>query len=194
VTDSLTQPDTQHPRIVVLGYSPAAMLLRQPEGWEVTAIIAIGGMQEHCVEGYAPHRLDLIFDDVEVPDPNDMFQVHQAHVRRAFDELNGRSTNPPTVEHARAIIEFAHRVRDVGGILLCHCGAGISRSPAAALLCLATWMGPDREVESVRELLRVRPVCAPHRDLVRFGDQLLKRNGKLVEALANSIVRRSDLI
>jgi predicted protein tyrosine phosphatase len=184
----------RHPQIVVLGYSPAFMFLQQPDGMDVTAMIAIGGLQEYCIEARVPHRLELVFDDIDIPDPNDMFQMHQAHARQAFDALNGRVKTPPALDHARAIIEFAERVRDVGGILLCHCGAGISRSPAAALLCLATWLGPGKESECVDELFRVRPVCDPHRDLVRFGDQLLNREGKLIEALSRAVKQRTDSV
>jgi predicted protein tyrosine phosphatase len=45
---------------------------------------------------------------------------------------------PPTLEHARLIIDFAKSISEIEGGLLCHCLGDVSRSPAAALICLAT--------------------------------------------------------
>jgi predicted protein tyrosine phosphatase len=172
-----------HPSIVILGYSQAAMLLRQPKAASIIALLAIRGANEHCVQWTGPRRLELVFDDEEVPDPSDPVQVLRVHARRQFAIANGLVLTPPTIDHARAIIEFAETLRDVDGCVLCHCSAGVSRSPAAALLCLTTWMGPGRERECAKELLRIRPAAIPHRGLVRFGDQLLQRDGKLLNAL-----------
>lgn len=167
---------------MVLGYSQAAMLLRQPEMNSISALIAIRGSHEHCVEWNGLRRLELLFDDEEVLDPSDPIQMQRVHARQKFAAANGLVLRPPTIEHARAIIEFARLVQDIEGCVLCYCGAGVSRSPAAALLCLATWSGPGRERECVKELLRIRPAAIPHRGLVRFGDQLLGRGGKLLDA------------
>ena len=92
---------------------------------------------------------------------------------------------PPTIDDAKAIIEFASSLADVSGTVLCQCQGGVSRSGAAALLCLATWTSGGDERYCMGELLRVRPCAAPLRGLVAFGDTLLGRGGKLVEALAN---------
>jgi predicted protein tyrosine phosphatase len=187
-------PSLSHPTILVMGYSPAAMFLRQPEGKTVRAVIAIRGAQEYCVESNVPHRLELNFDDVEVPDPTDMIQMQRAQARQRFAAANGLALNPPSMDHARAIIEFAQAIRTIDGPVLCHCGAGISRSPGAALLCLATWSEPGQEMQCVAELFRVRPSAVPHRDLVRFGDQILQRQGRLIEALSRAQQRHSDPI
>src|SRR4051794_22239914 len=169
---------------MVRGYSEAAMLLRQPEGKDVQAVIAIRGVHEFCVESEAPHFLELVFDDVEVPDPADPLRMHSAQAKLNFAASNGVVLTPPTVEHARQIIEFAKAVQHLNGSVLCHCGAGVSRSPAAALLCLAVWNGDGHERQCVEELLRVRPSAVPHRDLVRLGDRVLDRNGRLLDSLS----------
>ena len=59
----------------------------------------------------------------------------------------------------------------------------MSRSPAAALLCLAVWNGAGRETQCIEELLAARSCSIPHRGLVRFGDELLGRQGKLIEVV-----------
>ncbi len=108
------------------------------------------------------------------------------HRQRQAAEL-GLSLSPPTMEHARLIIEFAHSIRAVEGLLLCHCLGGVSRSPAAALLCFAAWTGRGNERACVERLLEIRACALPHRDLVGYGDTLLRRNGELISAL-DSIV------
>ena len=177
-----------HPRLIVLGYSEASMLLRGEAARDVKAVLAIVGNREFAVE--APdaiaHRLLLAFDDVSLGDPNDPVLAIQAVAHRKWNEQVGRPQAPPTSEHVRAIVEFAERVRGIDGAVLCHCMAGVSRSTAAGLLCLAAWTGPGNEEYCVRELMRVRPCAIPHRDLVRFGDELLGRDGRLMRALTST--------
>lgn len=55
-----------------------------------------------------------------------------------------------------------------------------------ALLCLATWTGPGCEKYCVEHLLYIRPAAVPHLDLVTFGDELLQRRGKLVQAIQDA--------
>ena len=95
----------------------------------------------------------------------------------------GRPVSPPRVEDAKAIVEFAREISGVEGTVLCQCQAGVSRSPAAALICLATWTNEGDEKDCVEQLLRVRPCAAPHRGLVAFADAVLGRCGRLVESV-----------
>ena len=173
-----------YPPILMFGYSEAAMLLRQPHGAQVKAIISIHGLHEYAVE--APdvsRRLTLRFDDVDVPDPKDALGMLRSWVHRKWAVEIGRPMTPPSREDAEAIIEFARSIGDMEGTLLCHCQAGISRSPAAALLCLAAWTGAGRERDCVEQIMRVRPAAVPHLGLIGFGDSALGRQGQLVKAL-----------
>ena len=79
-----------------------------------------------------------------------------------------------------------HVLLDMDGTLLCQCQGGISRSSAAALLCLATWTGPGREEYCIERLRAVRPSVLPHRNLVAFGDEFLGRKGKLLATLRHA--------
>lgn len=173
-----------YPSVLILGYSEAAMYLRQPEAERVHAIISIHGQREYPVEtGRAAHALVLQFDDSEALDAGDLEQRARLGIRRREAEAVGLTHNPPTDEHARQIIEFARRLSAIDGVILFQCLAGISRSPAAALLCLAEWTGSGHERECVEHILKIRPAAQPHRDLIRFGDRILNRNGQLLLAL-----------
>lgn len=173
-----------HPGILILGYSEAGMLLRNRDAANVRALIAIHGQREYPIEiASVTHKLVLRFDDTESPSTTDpLHAARVAHRQRKAAEF-GLSPTPPTADHARSIIDFARSIAELDGMLLCQCHAGISRSSAAALLCLAAWTGPGQEQHCVERLLSVRPSAVPHRNLVTFGDELLQREGALVEAL-----------
>ena len=172
------------PQLLILSYSEAGMLLAGHNRPDIQAVIAIYGQREHPVDVTdIPHTLVLHFDDADVPDSDDPIAVAQLQYRRRLAAEFGLDLSPPTIEHARRIIDFARSITDLPGLLLCQCHAGISRSPAAALLCLATWTAPGQEAQCVNHILAIRPPAQPHRDLVRFGDAILSRAGQLTSAL-----------
>jgi predicted protein tyrosine phosphatase len=175
--------EREWPEILVMGYSEAGMFLRGGGAGRVGAVLSIHGGREFGVEWEEGPRLDLGFDDVEVPAAGDVVAVFQAKVRRRWEEEHGLVQRGPTVEDARAIVGFAREIRGMGGVLLCHCGGGVSRGPAAAILCLATWRGEGFEGACVEEVLRRRRGACPHGDLVRMGDEVLGRGGRLSAAL-----------
>ncbi len=160
------------------------MLLRKPETANVQAIIAIHGQRECPVDvANAPHSLVLQFDDIEAPDLDDPLSAARLRLRQRDAAEIGLTLTPPATDHAESIIGFARSIALLDGVLLCQCQGGISRSPAAALLCLAAWTEPGGERYCVERLLAIRPSAVPHYDVVAFGDELLQRRGKLVEAL-----------
>ncbi len=175
-----------HPKLVIFGYSEAAMYLHGTPKPNVTAIISIHGAREYGVEAVVPNRLDLMFDDVEVAKTGDLLALQRAFSRRRSSEQNGLIEVAPALSDATAIIRFAETLRDAGGILLTHCGAGMSRATAAALICLSVWRGPGTEDDCVNAVFQLRR-AVPHMGLVRFADQALGRDGKLVSALAGGV-------
>jgi predicted protein tyrosine phosphatase len=125
----------------------------------------------------------LSFDDVETIDnTNDVMALQRAMSRRRWAEQNGLVEVAPTRADAQRIIAFATEIRGVDGIVLCHCGAGMSRAPAAALICLAVWEGAGAEREYVEQIGLLRLGAAPHIGLIAFADELLERAGTLVDA------------
>ena len=128
-------------------------------------------------------RLDLRFDDMEVAAKGDVMGMQRVMSRRRWCEQNGLVEVAPTAEDAGAIVRFAENARDDGGIVLCHCGGGMSRAPAAALVCLAVWRGAGAEAECLGEVLRARRGAVPHLGLVRLADEVMGREGKLLAAV-----------
>jgi predicted protein tyrosine phosphatase len=181
-----------HPSLAIFGYSEAAMFLRDTPLPKIAGIISIHGRREFGVEFDATPRLDLSFDDVEVVSPNDTVAMQRALARKRFADQNGLAETAPVPGDAASIIEFAEEVGDRAvdvSIVLCHCGAGMSRAPAAALICLAVWRGAGAERDCVEEVVRLRRGAVPHVGLVRFADELLEREGRLLGALI-SVMRQ----
>ena len=88
-----------------------------------------------------------------------------------------------TQEDVRRIIELAENLRGRTGKVLIHCEAGVSRSPAAALIMYACWLGPGREREAMARVLTQRPVALPNRRMVELADKMLGREGRLLEVV-----------
>ena len=82
----------------------------------------------------------------------------------------------------RQVLDFGDAAR--GRPLLVHCWAGISRSSAAAY-AIACGCNPGFEREIAMELRRRAPEATPNRLMVVLADDLLVRNGVMVDAIAS---------
>ncbi len=110
--------------------------------------------------GLAPeHHLRVEIDDITSPEP-DQILPERAHVER--------------------LIAFLEDAR--GQSLLIHCYAGISRSPAAALVAMVL-DAPGQEEAAAVALRKAAPYARPNRLLIELSDNLLGRGGRLVAAL-----------
>ncbi len=99
-----------------------------------------------------------------------------------FDDTdieNGRS-RAATREEVRALLLEARK--HVRAKLLIHCLQGQSRSAAIALGVISDRIGAGKETEAVGILLRIRPTAVCNRLVVRYADDLLRRQGKLLAA------------
>lgn len=171
------------PEVLPVGYVKGETFLQSPAGRLVTAIISIHGRDELAVVAPGIPRLDLTFVGPMTSNPSSITEDFQAQAIREFREKNGTSERGPNLEDARAIVTFAQTIRARDGVVLCQSGDGVSRGPAAAILCLATWRGVGKESECVEEVLRVQPTAVPLPELVKLGDDVLGRGGRLIEAL-----------
>ena len=140
----------------------ASNILSSPERCsEVMCLISIGAANDELPIGYdnVSHKLRLLFGDT-------------------LDEETG-----PQESDVQTLVKFAQNLSSSRGKILIHCEAGISRSTAAALILYACWLGPGREREAMRRVLKQRPIAFPNRRMVQLADQLLKRDGQLLKAL-----------
>jgi predicted protein tyrosine phosphatase len=88
----------------------------------------------------------------------------------------------PAEEHVSDLIRFVQRW-DRSAPLVMHCYAGISRSTAAAFIS-ACALNPHRDEASIAQAIRKSSATAmPNILLVHHADRVLRRNGRMVEAV-----------
>lgn len=84
--------------------------------------------------------------------------------------------------HIAALLGFSRRW-DGTRPLLVHCWAGVSRSMASAYAILCDRGHRGDETRLAAEIRSRAPHAQPNRLIVRLADTLLKRGGKMVEAV-----------
>ena len=157
-------------------------------GWDLT-ICGLAELRDHGARDVT-HVLSII--DPDHPDPTDFAQYGRRHDRLTLrfhdiiDDLPGHV--PPTSAHVEQLLRFgadldAHHNGAGLGHLLIHCHAGVSRSTAAMAILMARRAPLGQEAGVFERLVRVRPQAWPNSRMVAFGDGLLGRGGRLVEAL-----------
>ena len=165
-------------------------------GWELT-VCGLAELGEHGTRDVT-HVLSII--DPDEPDPADFARYGREHHRltlRYHDiiaDLAGWV--PPTPAHVEQILSFgadldAHHPGDGLGHLLIHCHAGVSRSTAAMAILMARLTPLGQEAGVFERLVRVRRQAWPNSRMVAFGDGLLGRGGRLVEALRDHYRRQA---
>jgi predicted protein tyrosine phosphatase len=105
------------------------------------------------------------------------------HVRLAFHDIVEPMAGLTAPDHdtMQAVLDFG-RTSEPQRPLLIHCWAGISRSSAAAF-AIACDRNPGFEYDIANELRRRAPFVTPNRLMVRLADELLAREGRMVEAI-----------
>lgn len=151
--------------------------------------LAICGVSElpKVIAQFAPTHI------VSITDPNDEpldFPASMTVLRLAFWDVHAldgmvakmlSAHDYPSAVHAQAILDFGRQVPK-GARLLIHCGAGISRSTAAAFILAAQAKSGDEW--SAFQLIKVlRPQAQPNLLLVRYADKLLGAGGRMSACL-----------
>ena len=105
------------------------------------------------------------------------------HLRLAFHDIAEPmpGLTAPDRDLIQAVLDFG-RNSERQCALLIHCWAGISRSSAAAF-AIACDRNPGLEHDIAVELRRRAPSATPNRLMVRLADDLLQRDGRMIEAI-----------
>jgi len=90
---------------------------------------------------------------------------------------------PPDASHIAELIDYVCDWDEKAPMLI-HCWAGVSRSTAAAFICLCT-LNPQISEHKIAGILRdASPTATPNPRLVGFADEKLGRDGRMTEAVA----------
>ena len=162
-------PSTLNPDVIIASRERAAQLLiSKSAGLAIRHVISIGVPGNPAPDGFeqCASRIRLEFHDV-IEDTDFEFG--------------------PKAQHVETVIDFARNIEHEYGTLLVHCEAGISRSSAAALTVVTTWLGAGKAREAVDKIYAVQPHARPNSRLIELADELLGREGALIAVVTEAV-------
>lgn len=130
----------------------------------------------------AEHVVTLIKDVTRVTRPQRIREEN--HLILSLDDIEDELEGmvAPAETHVADLLRFVDGWKRERPIVV-HCFAGISRSTAAAFIT-ACAIRPERSEDEIARAIRAASVTAqPNPRIVKFGDQLLGRQGRMVEAV-----------
>jgi len=146
-------------------------------------ICGIDELECHCAGGIT-HVLSILDPGWPEPESLNGFSINRRLRLRFHDVIESQ---PGWIAPERWDVELLLAFsRDLAMSeathLLVHCHAGVSRSTAAATLVMAQ-ARPDRPADDVlREIVRLRPRAWPNLRILELGDEILGRQGEIIEA------------
>ena len=153
------------------------------------SVCAEGDLDDYSHKGVS-HILSICAPKYPTPTPEWFSGIHK-HVFFqdvvSSKEAAAHDAKAPTAADIREVMKYgreclvASRVEPIH--LLIHCTHGASRSPAVAYAILCLWLGKGREVQARDFLLKIRPGAVPNLLVVAYADKLIRRGGKMVEAI-----------
>jgi predicted protein tyrosine phosphatase len=145
-------------------------------------VCSLSRMHHVVEETGAEHVVTLIRDTTRVTRPQRIREENHLilSIDDIEDELEGMIA--PGENHVTELLHFVERWKREKPIVV-HCFAGISRSTAAAFIT-ACAIRPERDEAEIARAIRDASVTAqPNPRIVGFGDKLLGRKGRMVEAV-----------
>ena len=137
-----------------------------------------------CGIGESVYFMDQHTKAIGIVDPGaDVVPTEKYHIERCHDireDLEPWIT--PQKEQFQRILDFSKDFIDDDKVMV-HCSAGISRSTAVGIMILI--QHGFTEEEAFAKIYSVRPHMYPNSLILIYADELLGRDGKLVEYFRN---------
>jgi predicted protein tyrosine phosphatase len=145
-------------------------------------VCSLARLHDTVRETGARHVVTLIKDVSLVHRPNEI--AAENHLLLDMDDISEHIDGyvMPAEQHIDDMLRFVRRW-DRAAPLVVHCYAGISRSTAGAFVT-ACALNPQRDERRIARALRLAsPTAYPNIRIVRLADRMLKRSGRMVEAI-----------
>lgn len=125
--------------------------------------------------------------------PNPHLERFQRQMREGFNkadilfctfndvETSEEDNSAPESDDVATALEYARNLPDDADLLI-HCMAGISRSTATAMAIISQALGEGSEREAAITVRELRSIANPNRLILQHADELLERNGALLDA------------
>jgi predicted protein tyrosine phosphatase len=138
---------------------------------------------EETIRLYRPsHLVTLLSPEHMIETPEGIAPAH--HLKLSVNDVSEAwgAEVPPAPHHVEELIAFGRGWKGDAPMIV-HCWAGISRSTAAAYILLSDRLGPGTEEKIARALRAAAPHAFPNPLLVSHADKILKREGRMIEAV-----------
>ena len=145
-------------------------------------VCSLARLHDTVAETGARHIITLLRDVELVQRPAAI--VEGNHLILSMDDI-GEPTEGrvlPCEEHVSRLISFV-RGWDRAAPMVVHCYAGISRSTAGAFVTACALNPSRRELGIAQEIRRSSQTAWPNRRIVSIADDVLGRNGRMVDAI-----------
>jgi predicted protein tyrosine phosphatase len=145
-------------------------------------VCSLARLHDTVRETRARHVVTLIKDVTLVHRPSEI--AAENHLLHDRDDINDHIEGyvMPGEQHVGELLAFVRRW-DRRTPLVVHCYAGISRSTAGAFVTVCA-LNPQRDERQIARALRLAsPTAFPNLRIVRLADRMLKRNGRMVDAI-----------
>jgi predicted protein tyrosine phosphatase len=145
-------------------------------------VCSLARLHDTVRETGARHVVTLIKDVTLVHRPSEI--AAENHLLLDMDDINDHIEGyvMPGEQHVGELLTFVRRW-DRRTPLVVHCYAGISRSTAGAFVSVCA-LNPQRDERQIARALRLAsPTAFPNLRIVRLADRILKRNGRMVDAI-----------
>jgi predicted protein tyrosine phosphatase len=146
-------------------------------------VCSLSRLNETITATGARHVVTLLGIEDHVPLPSQIARdaYLRLHMHDIIDPIDGQIH--PAHEHVEKLVDFVTRWHRKTPLVI-HCYAGISRSTAAAFTSVCALNPTRTEAEIAQALRRASPTAQPNARIVRIADQVLGRNGRMIEAVA----------
>jgi predicted protein tyrosine phosphatase len=130
----------------------------------------------------ARHLVSLLGNEDHPPPPPELPAPKSPWVPAPQNREAGHGHVHPASAHVEQLISFVERWERARPLVI-HCYAGVSRSTAAAFVAVCT-LNPRRSEAAIAEALRrASPTATPNIRIVALADDILGRDGRMVEAI-----------
>lgn len=187
----ISPPDRTHSAALLAAKGNYAMNGRQPAVLRVTTC-GVNELAQHGLAGFT-HVLSILDPEEPLPKAIAAFDANRWLELRFHDVIEpGPGFVLAEAYHIEELLRFGREAMasGPGAHLLIHCHAGVSRSTAAAILCLTQAHSSRSAYQALGDVVRMRPAAWPNLRLLELGDAALGRHGEIVAA-AGALYRRA---
>ncbi len=145
-------------------------------------VCPLGAVAHVVATSQASHLVTCLSGEVHVETPDAIKPGNHIRlfIHDIWEPVEGYIA--PNAEHVLQLVEFA-AAWDRRGPMVVHCRAGISRSTAAAFVMLCALNPAAPEALIARRLREASPSASPNRLIVKLGDAVLGRAGRMLAAV-----------